>query len=368
MSVSDAELHGTVLTRRSQLLETVVFGLLSVGLYAAFPPFSDIYRLWRRQAGVVPGELAPEAFEYPPLAAVIWEPLSLLPSARTAVVLNGLLMVCAAVAITWLLQRSKDGSRPPSSRLWTASPALLFFLPINWDVAAALMVVAGLALLASQRAASAGAMLGGGVALKIFPGSLFLPLLPLIEGRKPRIRFLGSGLAVVVAAYASYVVARPDIWRIHLDAAAVRDDYQSTLWAWVDSGLDLIGISVTLPTINLLSLLVTSLGLVVLTFWVHRRRPTLGEAATLAVIVFLLFNKVFKPQYVLWVVPLLALIGAKRATTRILEFAAIGEFFTIYFTLPLLLAPVATAVRIGALALAASEILNRYRNSETIDA
>jgi uncharacterized membrane protein len=366
MSVSDPKLHDTARARRTQLLETAFIGLLSVGLYAAFPAFSDIYRLWRRQAGVVPGELAPEAFEYPPLAAVFWEPLSMLPSARTAVVVNGLLMVGAAVAVTWLLQRSNDGPRPPLPRLWVASPALLFFLPINWDVAAALMVMAGLALLASQKAASAGAMFGGGMALKIFPGSLFLPLLPLIEGRKPRLRFLGSGFVVVAAAYATYVVARPDIWRIHLDLAASRSDYQTTVWALLDWALDHLGIPLTVSSINLMSLLITSLGLMVLTLWVYRRRPTFGEAATLAIIVFILFNKVFKPQYVLWVVPLLALIGAKRTTTRTLEFAAITEFATIYFTLPLLLAPVAAAVRIGALVVLSREIVSRYRRPEPI--
>lgn len=109
-----------------------------MALFAAFPAFSDIYRLWRRQAGVVPGELAPEAFEYPPIAAVIFEPLTWLPSARWAVLVNGLVMVVAAIAVTRLIRRHTEPGTSPDTHLWVASPALLFLLPMNWDVAVAL--------------------------------------------------------------------------------------------------------------------------------------------------------------------------------------------------------------------------------------
>lgn len=347
---------------RRLLFETAFRGLLGVGLFFAFPPFSDVYRLWRRDAGLVPGALfGPGDFEYPPLAAPYWELLSGLPSSRAAVAINGLVMVAAAVAITWLLMKVSDREQTPAVRLWATSPVLLFFLPINWDAVAVLMTVGGMVLLHAGKYPKAGAMLGAGVALKVFPGSLFLPLLPMIKGLGRRASFLASGLIMVGGSYLAYAFVRPEGWLVHLRFASSRGEIESTLWGVVDSALRTLGVALSVSQLNLAALSVLGALLVGISLWVARHRPTLGEGAALALIAFLLVNKVFKPQYIIWVLPLLALIGARKATVRTLEYSAILELATYYFVLPSFLVVGAFIGRHTALGLAAIEIVRRRR-------
>lgn len=339
--------------------------MLSVGLYAVFPAFSDVYRLWRRQAGVVPGELAPDAFEYPPVAAAIWEPFTWLPSARSAVVANGILMVLAAVGVTWLLQRYHEEGLSPDRRIWIASPALLILLPMNWDVGVAFTVISGLALLVSTSTSTAGVSLGVGLAWKISPGSLVLPLLPLIADRRRRATFLVTGVLTVGAAYTAFILLKPNIWQIHLDFASSRADYQQTIWGGVDWVVSLLGFDMSGGAINIMSTIAVIVSLLALTIWVGRHHPTFAEAATLAMTLFVLFNKVFKPAYVLWLIPLLALAGTRRTSARAIEAGALIYFAVVFFPLPGWLAPVAAGVMIIALALVVIEVARRYSIGES---
>ena len=172
---------------KSLLVDTVFRGLLGTALFAVAPFVSDVYRLWRRSAGLVPGGFSPGQFEYPPLSALYWAPFPRFPSATWAVVANGLVMTLFAVGVTWLLVYARRSGLSPDIRFWAASPALIFFLPIGWDVAVALFALAGVILVGVGRFRSAGAALSLGAVFKIFPGAAILPLLPLIPGVRPQV-------------------------------------------------------------------------------------------------------------------------------------------------------------------------------------
>lgn len=334
------------------VVDTLIIGVLSVVLYAVFPPFSDIYRLWRREAGMgIYGGMGPGEFEYPPLAALYFGPLSHLPSSRWAVIVNGLVMVIAAVWVTRLLLRV---ARMPSGenvdvRMWAISPGLLLFLPINWDVVVVWMALAAVLALQSQRHLTSGSLLGAGTSLKVFPGALFLTLVPLINGWWNRFRFLASGFLFLVASYTAYTIARPETWRIHLDFAASRDDFESSLWGVLDWIGSIFGIGMSLSVVNRLSAVAVMVSLIAVTLWTWSTRPTFAQAAALTLIAFLLFNKVFKPQYVLWVLPFLAWNGSNRQTVRLVEFTAIAHIAVTYFPLPSVIVQIAAAVRTVAL-------------------
>lgn len=76
---------------------------------------------------------------------------------------------------------------------------------------------------------------------------------------------------------------------------------------------------------------------------------------------FLLFNKVMKPQYVLWGLPFLAWNRSNRPTLRLLEVAAIIQFAVIYFPLPMVLGRLATLVWIGTPGFLSFELIDRRR-------
>ena len=344
--------------RRRNMFDTAFRGGLSVVLYLIFPAFSDIYRLWERASGSPGWTQIP--FEYPPISAFYFEPLTLLPSSRWAVAVNGIVMVAAAVVITWVLGRYEFERTRPDVGLWIASPALLLFLPINWDVLVALVCVAGVLALYRDRAALAGFWSGLGTAFKIFPGAVVLPVIPLIDGWRKRIIYLVLGLAALVGSYLLYFVVEPDDWLFHLDFAAERGDSRSTVWGVLDSLFGVFGGSFPEGAVNLSSIAALVVSLLLITWWAARARPGFAEVAAISIIALLTFNKVFKPQYILWVLPFLAWIGVDRLKTRIAEWATLSQFAVIYVAaLPAFIYPIQAAVRVVALAWIAVEIVRR---------
>lgn len=340
------------------IADTIIRGGLAVGLYAIFPAFSDIHRLWERQAGLVPGWPF-GVFEYPPIGALYFAPFGLLPSSTWAVVVNGAIMLAAAVAVTAILMRLTP--EPPHEDIdvgmWVSSPALLLLLPINWDVLVVLMLLWGVVAVSRFRPTASGIWLGAGTAFKVFPGSVVLPVLLLIRKWSHRMAFLISGAVVLGGSYLIYALVDPEGWRFHLDFAALRDDTQSTIWGILERGFEVFGANLSMDTINTASTLTVIVAIVALTVWVARAKPSFPEAAAVAIMVLLAFNKVFKPQYVLWVIPFLAWIRASRVKVRILETTAIVQFAVIYFALPEIIYVAETGVRLVILFLLCTEII-----------
>jgi hypothetical protein len=169
---------------------------------------------------------------------------------------------------------------------------------------------------------------------------------------------------VVGIAYALYAGADPEGWRLHLQFASERDDYQTTIWLPLVSGLEALGINLTLGRINVMATTIGGVALLSIAAWSIRHRPTLGEAAALGLTVFLLANKTFKPQYALWVLPLFALVSVRRRTVRLLELGVLIEFFAIYFSLPWAVAGIGAFTRILALITGAFEIFRRSERAK----
>lgn len=343
---------------RRSLIDTAFRGGLAVALYAAFPAFSDIYRLWERDAGLN-SEWTQIPFEYPPISALYFEPFTYLPSSTWAVVVNGLIMATAAVAVTWVLIRAAKSSAQVDVdiQLWVASPALLLFLPINWDVLVVLVAILGVVALNQSRPAGAGVWHGIGTAFKIFPGAVVLPVLPVVEGWRRRIMFLATGLAALGASYLAYWSIEPEDWRFHLDFASLRTDIDSTVWGVLERLLEVFGMGLSIDVVNLVSTLSMVVALSAVTLWAAKVKPTVAELAAVAIITLLIFNKVFKPQYVLWVIPFIAWVRADRIKMRVVEAMTIVQFAVAYFALPTLIHPFHTIVRVSALAWMAADIV-----------
>ena len=62
------------------------------------------------------------------------------------------------------------------------------------------------------------------------------------------------------------------------------------------------------------------------------------EVALLATLALLLFNKILNSQYVLWALPLMALLHVPRSLARLLFYAALTQLAYVYLPLPQLAA------------------------------
>lgn len=265
--------------------------------------------------------------EYPVLTGMLMWLFSLPGSFAVFVALSTALMGAAAGWTAVVLDRFAG----PAAWFWAASPVLVHYLSYNYDALPALTTVLALGMLAGRspvevgtgRVLGAAAILGVGGALKLYPLLLLLPLaLWLLFGRpgpsQPTWRrrlgralgAAGAGAGVFVAINLPVLVANPTGWLLPYSFQATRPIDVTTLSVWHFAGQAFP--AVPLAAWMAAATLATGLGLLTVCAlcWAGARRkgsfPLLGSAvAVLAV--YLALNKVFSPQYALWMLPLLVL-------------------------------------------------------------
>lgn len=218
-----------------------------------------------------------------------------------------LLFICAVVAV-WALSKVHPG-RPWDAALVAAAPALLLAGLVNWDLLAVALVALALLAWSRRRPGLSGVLIGLGAAAKLYPLFLLGPMLVLCA-RTGNWAAFGRALVGAVAAWLAVnlpvIVLNYPGWEAFWSFNSDRGVDLGSLWyAW-----SLLGqTAASADTINLVSwlffgtacLAVAALGLLA------PRRPRLPQLALLVVLAFLLVNKVYSPQYVLWLLPLAAL-------------------------------------------------------------
>ena len=207
-------------------------------------------------------------------------------------------------------------------RLWDAamvglSPLLFVHAFTNWDLFAVALATCGMWAWARQRPVLAGVLLGLGVAAKLYPvlvlGALFLLCL-----RAGRLRVwlrtaVGAG-AAWLAVNAPIAFLAPENWSRFFRLNKSRPADPDTIWNLVlHSNPQAFGGPLAegqSPTVLNAVVAVLLLLLVVAAAWLTLAapvRPRVGQLAFLLVAGFLLLNKVWSPQYSLWLLPLAVL-------------------------------------------------------------
>lgn len=201
-------------------------------------------------------------------------------------------------------------------RIWdimlvAASPLVLVHAFTNWDILAIFFAVAGLLLFARGRPAWAGVAIGLGTAAKLWP----LFLLGAIIVLALRLRRFRALIIVAVTTAVTWLVvnlpvmlAYPEAWNEFSRLNSTRSWEWTTIYAvaarlTLFDGFDPDGVEVP-QILNMVSLAlfiascvaIAVLGLVV------KRQPRIAELVFLIIAAFLLFNKVWSPQYSLWLV------------------------------------------------------------------
>ena len=208
---------------------------------------------------------------------------------------------------TWFLANTHR-HRPWDALLFVLSPALLLTGLVNWDLLAVALVAGALWAWSRDRPLLTGVLIGLGVAAKLYPLFLLGPLLVIAWRRRELRTFVwaagGALLAWVLANAPAWATGREQ-WQVFWRFNAERGADLGSLWL----ALTHAGHPVTSGTINLWSwvafgaicLAVGALGLAA------PEIPRVAQLGFLVVAGFLLVNKVYSPQYVLWLLPLAVL-------------------------------------------------------------
>jgi hypothetical protein len=222
----------------------------------------------------------------------------------------------ASVAAVWTLLRD-SGQRPVGALLVAGAPVLAFTGTINWDLVAACAGVVALLAWSRGHPLLAGVLIGLGTAAKLFPLFILGPLLLICLRRRTMPAFVravaGAG-AAWLACNLPVALRHPDGWLEFFRFNSDRPAEVGSPWY----ALDLVGWGV--PALNLAAPACFA-ALCALIAWLAWRAPQPPAPATLAFLViaaFLLTNKVYSPQYVLWMLPFAALALAALPGRRAL--------------------------------------------------
>ncbi|MFG1790573.1 glycosyltransferase family 87 protein [Nocardia sp. NPDC049149] len=271
-------------------------------------------------------------------------------------------VVAFGLALAWLVTvwatTQLAGRRVWDTALVACSPLVIVHIFTNFDALATALAATGLLAWARRRPALAGLLLGLGGATKLYPLLLLGPIVLLCLRADPMqrlpstqlglrlrdidsvatardwlretpyrlhlfsIRPLGAATVTVVAAILTWVLvnlpiaaAFPNGWweffRLNSERHADPDSLYNVItsftgWPGFDGPLNDGELPVVLNAVSLLVFIAACLviGYIALT---APQRPRLAQLCFLVVAAFLITNKVWSPQYSLWLVPLAVL-------------------------------------------------------------
>jgi uncharacterized membrane protein len=305
--------------------------------------YTDIFPLYYGEglaAGKVPYTGHP--VEYPVLiggamqvAAALVRNLSEVIRGREFFDVTAVLLAVCAVAGVLATARALGPDRRWAALLVALSPALILNAFVNWDLIAMALATLGIAAWAARRGVWAGILLGLAVAAKFYPLVVFGPLL-LLCLRTGQLREFAKAAAAAAAAWLAVnlpvMIAAPSGWATFYVFSKDRGaDWGSVWYMFEHFNLPVLG-DAQLGALNLLSavFLAAAAAAITVLALAAPRRPRLPQLCFLALAAFLMTNKVWSPQYVIWLVPLAVLARPRLWPYLLWQLAEVGYFLGIW--------------------------------------
>lgn len=225
-------------------------------------------------------------------------------------------------------------------RIWDAAmvalaPSLILAGLINWDLLAVALTSLAMLAWARKRVFLSGLLFGLAIATKFYPLILFAPLFMVcLRARQIRPFFRMVGGAVVAWAVVDVPVwiAAPSGFGTFYAFNKSRTPDWGSIWYAFER---MFNHSFTTSQVNIYEgalTIVALLGIAALTFGAARR-PRLPQVCFLSLALFLVVNKVYSPQYVLWLLPLFVLARPRWRAFIVWQFAEILYFLGIWLYL-----------------------------------
>ena len=245
-----------------------------------------------------------QAVEYPALQGVVmWATAKVSPDGPVSYFnFSAILIALLFIASALLVYRIK----PESALLYALAPTGILSLFINWDLWAIVTTLLAIYWFDRKQELASAAILGVSIATKFFPIVLLLPIAIIYIRRqevKNGIRYIATALGTFVAINIPFALTTPTGWWRFYDLNLHREADWGSIWY----ALSVFGFN--LNHINYFAILTLLIGVAVVAIFLLQTKETLSlaESSIFIFIVLMTVSKVYSPQYVLWLTPLVVL-------------------------------------------------------------
>lgn len=280
--------------------------------------YSDIFALYRNHELWNHGlPYIQTPIEYPVLMGILMWIAAWAGSALGYYIVTAVFIwIAALIAYRWLVEWS-----PKTAWAFAFTPMLLTYGLLNWDVIGIFLMLWAVRLYERRRYDGAALAFAAAVFFKFFP-IFYLPFVAISLWRRGERRTLGRMVALFAGAAlvinVPFAVSNWQNWSLFYSYNAIRSvstDVWNNVWIHISS----------VPLVDLLSFV-----LVLATFlWMARlvwKGGSLYQAAAVLFAAFLFVNKVFSPQYMLWLLGFGAIAGWPLWTMGLMSLSGVVDY------------------------------------------
>ena len=310
---------------------------------------------------VWPYSSATNSVEYPPLTGVVmWATALITPHGSNSDKYYFLINMALLAALFVLTALVVSKINPTKWYLLPILPAVIASLYINWDMWAVLTAVLSIYWFDRKKYSWSCVALAISIATKFFPIVLLIPIaLIFLKERelKSGLRYLAQTILLWALINAPFAITTPTGWWRFFKLNTSRPADLGSIW----QAMNIFNINP--PDINFYWLALFILASLAVAGHLIRAKsvPSLAQVAFIFVALFTALNKVYSPQYVLWLAPLgvIALVNNRdrsafwiwQGAEAIYHFAIweyLGGYAGANFALPPKWYAGAIALRVGA--------------------
>ncbi|PXA82102.1 glycosyltransferase family 87 protein [Auritidibacter sp. NML120636] len=234
-----------------------------------------------------------------------------------------LITVCWIITVIATAYTARN--RPKDALLVALAPAMILTAFINWDLWAVMLGSLALWAFARNQNVLAGVLIGLGTAMKLYP-LFFLGAILVLAIRTGKLgvfaKVIFPAAITWLAVNIPFMLTAFDQWSRFYTFSSDREVSFSSMWLALDftgwSGETFSLISNGLFALCCVGILVLGLRAPV--------RPRMAQLCLLIVAAFILLGKVYSPQFVTWLIPLVVLARPKQSQFWIWQAAEVYHF------------------------------------------
>ncbi|HEX9502950.1 MAG TPA: glycosyltransferase 87 family protein [Patescibacteria group bacterium] len=249
--------------------------------------------------------------EYPVITGMFVQLMGRLGRTATGYFIsNGIFEILLGFFTTYFLLKLRPKNLNATWVYWILAPSLFVFLHFNWDILGIFFSILAFYLIKREHYNWAGVSLALGFCSKLFPVVFMLPLLVKLKTWPERIKAAAAFVVTTLVINGFFVIKNFDNWLYFYRFNAARALNPDSIWTAITPFF-----GPYLYDVKNLNALIFLLMIVCFSFVLWKYRDAdIFLLSYWIILLFFIFNKIFTPQYILWLLPFFVIAHQPKKT------------------------------------------------------